>query len=572
LRASQSYLPTLREAPTDAELISHRLLVRGGFIRRQAAGVYTYMPLGWRVLRKLEQIVREEMDRTGALELLMPALVPWELLEQTGRHTVDVLFKVHDRQGRPFSLGFTHEEIITDIFRHTVHSYKDLPLTLYQIQTKFRDEPRPRAGLIRAREFIMKDAYSFHLTEQCLDQTYRRIGEAYTRSFRRMGLDTLICDADPGAIGGSENKEYMVVTPAGEDTVLQCTVSGYTANAERAELPDGTASPVEPGDSPAHEDVATPGAHTVEQVAAFLGVAPTRIVKTLLYMADGKPVGALIRGDRDLNEGKFRRALGAQEIRMMEPAEVEKHSRAPVGFAGPIGLDGVRLIADYELKTLRDFVVGANKDETHTVHVCHGRDFPVNEWADLRVAVAGDPTLAGGVYTEVRGIEVGHIFQLGIKYSASLDANIVDAEGVERPAVMGCYGLGISRCMSAVAEVHNDADGLAWPASIAPLEVVVIPASPDAAVLEAAERLYTELRALGVEVLLDDRDERAGVKFKDADLIGWPVQVVVGKSLSEGNVEVGLRRERARRPVPLADAAKVAADLLAREKEHLSTG
>ncbi len=548
------YLPTLREAPGDAELISHKLLVRAGFIRRQAAGIYNYLPLGLRVLRKIQNIVREELTRVGAQELLMPSLVPMELLEQTGRSKVDVLFPVRDRADRLFSLGFTHEEVITDIFRHTVHSYKNLPLNLYQIQTKFRDEPRPRAGLIRAREFIMKDAYSFHTTQESLDETYALMGEAYERAYTRMGLETLRCEADSGAIGGSENHEFMVVTPGGEDTVLVSDVGKFAANAERCELPDAFETPVDAGDAPAWESVATPGAHTVEQVADFLKVGPERIVKTLLYMADGKPIAAPVRGDRDLNEVKLRRYLEAVEMRMMSPEEIERVTGAPVGFAGPVGLNGVRIVADFELKALRDFVTGANKDETHNIHVCHGRDFAVEEWADLRVAVAGDPAPNGGTLSTVRGIEVGHIFQLGTKYSESMDAKVVDADGEERPVLMGCYGLGISRCMAAVAEVCADDDGLIWPVSISPYSVVIISTSPDEAVVRAAENIYEELRQRGVEVVFDDRDERAGVKFKDADLIGWPVQVVAGRGVAEGVVEVGLRREKSRQSTPI-DAA-----------------
>jgi prolyl-tRNA synthetase len=361
----------------------------------------------------------------------------------------------------------------------------------------------------------------------------------------------------------------MVITDAGEDSVL--TDGDYAANAERAELADLWGEPVGPGDAAAVEEVATPGAHTVQQVCDFLKVGPERIVKTLLYMAGGKPVGVLIRGDRELNESKLGRYLG-EPVRMMEFDEVEKYSGAPVGFAGPVGIQGVRLIGDFEIKGMYDFVTGANKDETHLVHVCHGRDFEITEWADLRIAVAGDPSPRGGSLSEVRGIEVGHIFQLGVKYSASMNAHFIDADGVERPAIMGCYGLGISRCLASVAEVHNDADGLCWPMSIAPYHVIVIPASPDPAVASAASDLHDQLSALGVEVILDDRDERAGVKFKDADLIGWPIQVVVGRALAEGNVEIGLRREKSRHPVPLTEAPQHVISLRDAELARLMPG
>ncbi len=564
MRASQFFMPTLREAPAEAELPSHRLLLRGGFIRKLAAGVYIYLPLGWRVIRKIEQIVREESDRIGGIELFMPALVPEELLDETGRSGLDILFKLKDRHQRPFTLGFTHEEVITDIVRHTVSSYRQMPLLLYQIQTKFRDEPRPRGGVIRAREFIMYDGYSFDTDENALETMYQKVRNAYIRMFERMGLPTLIVDAEAGAIGGGSNEEFMIIAESGEDKVLQCDKSGYAANAERCELPDPQLTPPPIDDVPPVQKVDTPNARTVEEVCAFLNTTPDRLVKTLLMRVDGKPVAALVRGDRELNPYKLMHALDGESVEMLDAATIQQLTNAPVGFAGPVGLPAeVPIYADYELRGLQDFITGANAPDAHLVHVCWGRDFPEPIWADLRMAQAGDPSPRHpeGVLREVRGIEVGHIFQLGVKYSQAMGAVFTDAEGNQKPIIMGCYGLGVSRCLAAIVEAHHDEDGIRFPITVAPFEVILILVNPeDAQQRAAAERLYEELNALGVEVLYDDRDERSGVKFKDADLIGIPLQVVAGRAVKEGQVELRLRTDKNAERLPLDSAARVIAE------------
>jgi prolyl-tRNA synthetase len=559
MRASHYFMPTLREAPAEAELPSHRLLLRGGFIRKLAAGVYTYLPLGWRVIRKIERIVREESDRIGGIELFMPALVPQELLDETGRSGLDILFRLKDRHQRPFTLGFTHEEVITDIIRHAVSSYRQMPLLLYQIQTKFRDEPRPRGGVIRAREFIMYDGYSFDTDENALETMYQKLREAYIRMFQRMGLPTLIVDAEAGAIGGGSNEEFMILAPGGEDRVLQCDKSGYAANAERCELPDPKLTPPPIEGVPPAEKVATPNARTVEEVCAFLHTTPDRLVKTLLMRVDGKPVAALVRGDRELNPYKLMHALHGESVEMLDAETIQRLTGAPVGFAGPVGLPAdLPLYADYELRGLQDFITGANEADAHLIHVCWGRDFPEPIWADLRVAQAGDPSPRHpeGRLQEVRGIEVGHIFQLGTKYSQAMGALYTDAEGNQHPIIMGCYGLGVSRCLAAVVEAHHDEDGIRFPITVAPFEVILILVNPeDAAQRAAAEQLYESLQAHGVEVLYDDRDERSGVKFKDADLIGIPIQVVVGRAVQDGQVEVRLRADKTPDKLPLETAA-----------------
>ena len=558
MRASRYFMPTLREVPAEAELISHQLLLRGGFIRKQAAGVYVYLPLGWRVIRKIEQIVREETDRIGGIELFMPALVPQELLDETGRSGLDILFRLKDRHGRPFTLGFTHEEIITDIVRHAVSSYRQMPLLLYQIQTKFRDEPRPRGGVIRAREFLMYDAYSFDVDEEAMERAYQAVRDAYLRMFHRMGLPTIIVEAEAGAIGGGRNEEYMVVAEGGEDKVLQCDTCGYGANAERCELPDPNLVPPPINTVPPAQKVATPNARTVQEVTAFLNTTADRLVKTLLMRVDGKPAAAMVRGDRELNPYKLMHALNGESVEMMDASSIEQLTGAPVGFSGPVGLPpDLPLLADYELKGLQDFITGANEADAHLVHVCWGRDFPEPQWADLRVAEAGDrcPRCPTGTLREVRGIEVGHIFQLGVKYSRAMNALFTDAQGNLKPILMGCYGLGVSRCLAAIAEAHHDEHGIRFPITVAPFEVILILVNPeDGKQRETAEQLYSALLQQGVEVLYDDRDERSGVKFKDADLIGIPIQVVVGRAVQDGQVEVRLRADKSPQRLAIADA------------------
>ena len=543
MRFTQLFAPTLRDAPSEAEMVSHKLLLRGGFIRPLASGVYSYLPLGLRVLNKISDILRREMDGIGGTEFLMPALVPRALLEESGRDKIDVLFSVpaHD-----YFLGFTHEEVITTIAKNDIQSYKQLPFLPYQIQTKFRDEARPRGGLVRGREFLMLDAYSFDRDEAAGEAAYGRVREAFARMFAGCGLASLSVEADSGAIGGSQSEEFMVLSDDGEDTVLRCDKTGYAANAERCEaVPTRAEDPnVE---VPAREQVATPGVSTIEAVSAFLGVPATRLIKTLVVIApDKSPVVALVRGDRELNEAKLAKLLGGPSP-LADAAVVQRVTGAPVGFAGPVNLpQSVRVIADREVAMIRNGVTGANAADAHFVHVLPGRDFPAPEYFDLRTAVAGDvsPADPAGRLYEQRGIEVGHVFNFGTRYSAKMGATFTDEAGRSQLMQGGSYGVGVSRTMAAAVEQHHDANGMLWPVSIAPFEVVVVLVDPkNDAQRDAAEALYASLMASGVDVLLDDRDDRPGVKFKDADLIGFPIKVVVGKSLSEGTVEVSLRRD-----------------------------
>lgn len=555
MRFTQLFAPTLRDAPSEAELLSHKLLLRGGFIRPLASGVYSYLPLGLRVLNKISHILREEMGRIGGIEMLMPSLFPRKILEESGRDKVDVLFTVpqHD-----YFLGFTHEEVITAIARADIQSYKQLPFLPYQIQTKFRNEPRPRGGLIRGREFLMLDAYSFDKDTASNQQAYRNVREAFRRMFARCGLAALSVEADSGAIGGSQSEEFMVLSEDGEDTVLRCDKTGYAANAERFEA---VPAPVEDPDVEvaAMEKVATPGVSTIDAVAGFLHVPSTRLIKTLIVAApDGQPVVVLVRGDRELQEAKLAKLLGGPSP-LAQPDVVQKVTNAPVGFAGPVGLPGgVRVVADHEVKFIRDGVTGANEADAHLVHVLPGRDFPHPEYLDLRTAVEGDvsPADPDGRLQTQRGIEVGHVFNFETKYSAAMNATFTDETGATQLLLGGSYGVGVSRLMAAAIEQHHDENGIRWPIPIAPFEaVVVLVGVKDDAQKQAAEDLYQDLSVGGVDVLLDDRDDRPGVKFKDADLLGIPVKVVVGKSLSEGTVEVSLRRDGVKAAVPIESAA-----------------
>ncbi|MFA0731955.1 MAG: hypothetical protein BKPUNTRY_001498 [Candidatus Fervidibacter sp.] len=555
MRLSQLLFVSLREVPAEAELVSHQLLLRASFIRKLSAGIYTYLPLGWRSLLKIIAIVREEMNKAGAQELLMPFAHPAELWQETGRWDEygDLLMKLRDRQGRWFCLGPTHEEVITDLARQMVHSYRQLPLNLYQIGTKFRDELRPRGGLIRAREFLMKDAYSFDRDEAGLDKSFEAMRKAYIRIFTRCGLPFIIVEAEAGAIGGTENLEFMVIADSGEDRLLQCSRCGYAANRERAERrpPEGLerlfAQGQGEGKAPLQK-VATPNRRTVEEVAEFLRVRPDQLVKTLLYVAeDGRVIAAMVRGDHELNEAKLARVVGTK-VRMADAPTVERLTEAPVGFAGPIGLKekGVLMLADYDIAFLRDFVIGANEADAHFINANWGRDFVVDRFADLRFAEDGDgcPRCDGKLQMR-NAIEIGHIFKLGTRYSEPMRATFVDEDGKEKPFVMGCYGIGISRILATVVEVSHDEDGIIFPISIAPFEAWILPIEAEGALRDAAEHLYAQLLAAGVEVVLDDRDERAGVKFKDMDLVGVPIQIVVGRSVRErGEAEVRLRRNR----------------------------
>jgi prolyl-tRNA synthetase len=544
MKTSQLLIPTLREDPGEAETVSHRLMLRAGLIRKTAAGIYTYLPLGLRIIRKIEQIIREEMNRAGAQELLMPIASPAELWKETGRweYYGKELLRFKDRHERDFCLGPTHEEVITDLFRREVRSYRQLPLNFYQIQTKFRDEIRPRFGLMRGREFIMKDAYSFDGDEAGARLSYRKMYDAYSRIFTRCGLTFRAVEADTGLIGGDVSHEFMVLAETGEATVVYSDQGSYAANIERAEVlppPDIDDAPLRPLTS-----VTTPQCRTVEEVTAFLKIAPRQLVKTLLYKADGETVAALVRGDHELNEVKLARLLHATEVQLADPDTVSRLTGAPVGFAGPVGLQGVRVLADHAVKGMRNVVVGANRADTHLVDANRDRDFTVDRFADLRNAQAGDPSPRGdGSLMLAKGIEVGQVFLLGTKYSKSMNATILDDQGKERLAVMGCYGIGVGRTAAAAIEQNHDDKGIIWPLPIAPFHVHLLPVSQSAKTAEAAARLYKDLLAGGFEVVWDDRDDRAGVKFNDADLIGAPFQVVVGdKGLADGVVEVKVRR------------------------------
>ncbi len=565
MRQSQLLIPTLREDPGEAEIVSHRLMLRAGMIRKVAAGIYTYLPLGLRVIRKVERIIREELNKAGAQEVLMPIASPAELWQETGRWDFygKELFRFKDRHERDFCLGPTHEEVITDLVRREVRSYRQLPANFYQIQTKFRDEIRPRFGLMRGREFIMKDAYSFDADEAGAKESYRKMYEAYKAIFTRCGLSFRPVEADTGLIGGTSSHEFMVLADTGEEGIAVCDACDYAANVERAELQEHAHKPP-PETLREKRRVPTPGKKTVEEVTAFLKVPATQLVKTLLYRADGKTVAVLIRGDHEVNEIKLKKALGATDLVMADSATVEQLSGAPVGFAGPIGLKGVPLIADLSVKGLVNVVVGGNAADTHWVDVTPGRDFTPHRYTDLRYAVAGDacPRCAKPLRI-VRGIEVGHVFMLGTKYSEKMKALYLDKQGREQMMVMGCYGIGVGRTAAAAIEQNHDAKGIIWPAPLAPFHVHVIPLADKGKVLEAAVALESEFERAGIGVLVDDRDERPGVKFNDADLIGCPYQVVIGeKNLSQGLMELKERRTGTVTKLPPADIRPRLTELL----------
>jgi prolyl-tRNA synthetase len=543
MRQSQTLVPTLKEAPSEAEVPSHIFMVRGGYLRKVAAGIYSFLPLGWRVVKKVERIIREEMDRSGASEVFLPAVIPGELWKESGRwHNYgDQLLRFKDRKGGDFVIGPTHEEVISALVRGEVRSWRQLPLNLYQIQTKFRDELRPRAGLMRGREFIMKDAYSFHVDVKDAQREYRKMYETYQRIFTRCGLAFRAVEADTGNIGGSLSHEFQVLTETGEDALVACDNCDYAANVEQA-----VARAPKAGTTPTAQKskVATPGKHSIADVSAFLNVPADKLVKTLIYLADGKPVAVLVRGDRDVNEIKLKKALAAEQLVLATDAAVKEVTGAPVGFAGPVGLKAP-VYCDLEICALSDFVVGANEADAHLTGVNIERDFTPTACGDYRAAAAGDACgrCDKGHLKAYRGIEVGQVFFLGTKYSKPMGVTFLDAEGKETPAEMGCYGIGVTRIVAAAIEQSHDKDGIVWPVPLAPYEVAVLDLQQDDQnVVATATRIYDELTAAGVEVLYDDRNERAGVKFKDADLIGLPFRIAVGKKgLAEGVVEVKRR-------------------------------
>jgi prolyl-tRNA synthetase len=574
MRLSRSLLVTSRDAPADAEVPSHALLARAGFLQRLAAGIYVYNPWLWRTIRKISDIVREELDRAGGEELAMPVLQPREIWEESGRWDgyvqARILFRLVDRKEAELCLGPTHEEVVTTLVKRAVTSYRQLPLILYQIQTKFRDEIRPRFGLMRGREFLMKDAYSFDADEEGLDRSYRAMRDAYERIFRRCGLDFTIVEADPGAIGGSGSQEFMVHAATGEDAILACPKCRYAANVEKADsLPD----PAPAGGPPRSlRRLATPGIRTVEQLAAFTGVHPAQMVKTVLYRSVAKDredvVAVLIRGDQEINDVKLANHLGALAVELADEAVVRRATGADPGFSGPIGLDAkVRIVADASVRGASNFLCGANETDVHCLDVNFGRDLPEPPAFDLRRAQGGDRCVRcrEGKLLETRGIEVGHIFKLGTKYSEAMGATFAAPDGSERPFVMGCYGIGVSRIAAAAVEQHHDESGIAWPAPIAPFHVwLVCVNAKDETQRTVAEDLYAKLRSAGVEVAFDDRPLSPGVKFKDADLVGLPFRLVVGRDVKEGKVEWKGRRESAPSLLPLEEVVESARGRISR--------
>ena len=554
MRVSRTYVPTLKEAPREAEIVSHQLLLRAGYIRKLAAGIYSFLPLGWRVVRKVEEIVREEMDRAGALEVRLPAVQPAELWRESGRWDVygPELLRFRDRKQGEFCLGPTHEEVITDLVRGEVRSYRQLPLNLYQMQTKFRDEIRPRAGLMRGREFIMKDAYSFDASVEGAKRSYQAMYEAYERIFRRCGLAFRAVEADSGNIGGSMSHEFQVLAASGEDAIVSCPACGYTANVEQADVGRRAATGVE-GSSPSLERVDTPGQRKAEEVARFLGIEVGRVVKTLVYRADDTLVAALVPGDRELNEIQWRKRLGAERLEPATPAEIVE-AGALVGFVGPVGLRVASLWLDATLEGERGLVVGANEEDAHFIGFDPARDAPEATVASVAMARGGDPCgRCGGSFEAFKGIEVGHVFYLGTKYSQALGATVNHEGGDEAPLEMGCYGIGVTRIVAAAIEQHHDGDGICWPVALAPYPVHVLALQPqDSAVMEAAARLETALSGQGLEPLVDDRDIRPGAKFKDADLVGLPWRVTLSqRGLAAGEVEVRERSTGVEERLPL---------------------
>jgi prolyl-tRNA synthetase len=538
-------IPTLKEDPSEAEVLSHRLMLRAGMIRKLAAGIYSYLPLAQRVLRKAEQIIREEMDRAGAQQVTLPFVQPAEIWHKSGRWDVygKELLRLKDRHNRDFCLGPTHEEVITELVKNEVTSYRQLPLNLYQIHIKFRDEIRPRFGIMRAREFVMKDAYSFDVDEAGAEKSYEKMYQAYCSIFERCGLTFKPVEADSGPIGGSFSHEFMVLADTGEDCIFSCTACGYAASKDKAEIGerDGT-----PPSQKQHEElkrVETPNQRTVEEVTGFLKIKPENLIKTLIFQEGDNTLAVLIRGDHEINEIKLQNFLNADTLCLADDVTIEKVTRAPKGFAGPVGLS-IRVLADNSLKSGGAFVTGGNEKDVHLTNVVLGRDFQAESFEDLRCAEDGDPCprCKQGTLAMSRGIEVGHIFKLGTKYSKTLGATFLDAQGKSQDIIMGCYGIGVGRTVAAAIEQNHDENGIIFPESIAPFQVIISSVKPkEPSIQEASEKLYTTLSQAKIDVLLDDRDERPGIKFKDADLIGIPLRVTVGTKIKDGIVDIKQR-------------------------------
>jgi prolyl-tRNA synthetase len=563
VRFSKLFGKTLRQAPAEAESISHQLLLRAGMIAQEAAGIYSYLPLGWRVLKKIENIIREEMDKAGGQELMLPVLQPFELWQQSGRYVSfgKSLFTLTDRKEHTLALGPTHEEVITDLVHRYVQSYRELPLLLYQIQTKLRDEPRPRGGLLRVREFIMKDLYSFDADEAGLDESYQKMCQAYSNIYARLGLPALMVEADSGAIGGKDSHEFMVITETGEDEVIYCSSCGYGANVEKAQFVKIRSN----AESPLPlEEIATPGAKTIEEVAKFVGVPTSQALKAVFYFADGKFVFVVIRGDLEVNETKLRNALKCSELRLATESEVNEAGLV-AGFASPIGIKGVKILADDSINSGSDFIVGANKQGYHFKNANYPRDFQVDLVVDIALARAGDSCpRCQSKLSSTRGIEVGHVFKLGTFISEKFGASFLDDAGKSRPIVMGCYGIGLGRLLAAIVEQSHDDKGIIWPLSVAPYQVYLCPLSLDkSAIAPMSEKIYQELQKEGIEVLFDDRDDSPGVKFNDADLLGIPLRLTLSpRTLQNQSAEVKWRTEKKAHLLPLENLATEVKKLL----------
>ena len=567
MRYSKYFIPTYKETPAEAEVISHQLMLRAGMIRKLTSGIYTYLPAGLKALKKVESIVREEMNRSGAVEVLMPAVQPAELWQESNRWEAygRELLRFKDRHNRDACLGPTHEEVITDLMRREIQSYRQMPINLYQIQTKFRDEIRPRFGVMRCREFIMKDAYSFDVDESGADRSYEIMYDAYTRIFRRCGLKFRAVEADTGSIGGSFSHEFMVLADTGEDQIVSCSSCSYAANLEKAEVKwDGDQSALSAEAMKGLEKVETPNVRTIDELTAFLSVPAHQIIKTLIFSSDGDVVAALIRGDHEVNEVKLKNYLGAEQLALADPGLVEEVTGAPMGFAGPVGLK-VKMIADQAVQGMTNFVTGGNKIDLHLRNVNLERDFRADGFVDLRLITPEDPCpRCGGELRFGRGIEVGHVFKLGTKYSKAMRAVYLDEYGEERPIFMGCYGIGVGRTVAAAIEQNHDENGIIFPISIAPFEVVILPLQMhEKNVVEGSEAIYGALLDRGIDVLLDDRDIRGGIKFKDADLLGTPVRITLGaRSLKDGQAELKIRSAFESTFIALQDTPEVVADIV----------
>ncbi len=571
MRYSQMLIPTTKETPAEAEVVSHQLLLRGGFIRKLTSGLYTYLPLGLAAMQKVAAIVRQEMNRAGAQELLMPMVQPADLWQESGRWQKygPELLRFKDRHDRDYCLGPTHEEVITDIARREIHSYRQLPMNLYQVQTKFRDEIRPRFGLMRGREFVMKDAYSFDVSDEAAEESYRKMHAAYTRIFKRCGLEFRPVEADSGSIGGSFSHEFMVLADTGEDTLVICRQCEYAANVEKARVVLPEAEPAAAELQPCTR-VETPGMKKVERVAEFLGVTPREVIKTMVFVADGEPVAVLVRGDRDVQSVKLKNLLNVTDVELAEDDQVWKLTRLPVGYMGPVDIP-IRLVADQEVMRMVNAVCGANEKGHHLTGVNPGRDFTPELIGDLRQITVEDSCPAcGGALELTEGIEVGHIFKLGTSYSEALGATFQDSDGRDKTLVMGCYGIGVSRVVAAAIEQNHDKNGIIFPLPLAPFQVIVLNLSPkNEETTAAAEQLYNELQQAGVEVLFDDRDERPGSKFKDADLLGIPYRVMVGRTWEkEGLVELRERRSGEVQTLAFDQAADEIAAMVRRQLER----